>query len=94
MPQPCWASLAALPASAQVQLQAANDPQPNEANVLLQDGSTGASVAGQTNTNPPFTVMFTNEQGASGHPGTFLVNSNNTGGQAKVFDGGYLGGCR
>jgi hypothetical protein len=85
--------LAALPASAQVQLQAGNNPQPNEANVLLQNGSSGTSITGTTNTNPVFNVLFTAENGTTPTDAptttnhTFFVNSNNTGGQAKIFDG-------
>jgi hypothetical protein len=79
--------LAALPASAQVNLAAGNNPQPNEANVLLQNGSSGATVTGTTNTNPSFDVVFSNEKPSN----SFKVNANNNGGQAKIFDIGSTG---
>jgi len=37
----------------------ANNPQPDEANVLQVAGATGTTITGQTNTNPAVTVNFT-----------------------------------
>lgn len=81
--------LVAIPASGQATLTPGNNPQPGEANVLFNDPLTtsGPEVIATTNTSPEFHVHFTNELSGTGASNGFTVNANNTGGQAKIFDG-------